>query len=95
MSTAAIVQDAETLAINTLQFLASQVGIKTLADVVEVLTGTSQMMLVEALSELVGQLAQSALDVLGPEKTKAALRALFDAADKIVDAEEDAKFPKP
>jgi len=94
MSPPTLVQDAETLAINTLEFLASQVGIVTLSGVVDVLTGGTEMALVESLSELVGQLAQCALLVLGPDRTKAALKALFDAADKRVDAEEDAKFPK-
>jgi hypothetical protein len=95
MSPAPLVQDAETLAINLLEFLASQVGIAELAAVVDVLTGGSQMELVESVSELVGQLAQTALTLLGPDRTRAALKALFDAADKIVDAEENAKFPKP
>lgn len=95
MSPPVLVQDAETLAINTLEFLASQVGIATLGGVIDVLTGGTDMALVEALSELVGSLAQSALMVLGPERTKAAVKAMFDAADKIVDAEEDAKFGKP
>lgn len=95
-TTDALVRDAETLAINTLGFLASQVGIATLSATVDVITGGSQMELVEALSELVGQLAGDALQVLGPDRTRAALKALFDAADKVVDAEENAKFgPKP
>src|SRR5579859_2793724 len=95
MSTTGLVQDAETLAVNTLEFLASQVGIATLSEVVDVLTGESDRELVEAVSELVGQLAQTVLTVIGPEKTRAALKTLFDAADKRVDALEDAKFPKP
>lgn len=89
-----LVQDVETLAINTLAFLASQVGVATLAEVVDVMTGDSEKELVEPISELVGQLAQVVLGLIGPVRTREALKALYGAADARVDALEDAKFPK-
>lgn len=89
-----LVQDAETLGIELLEFLASRVGIATLAGIVNVLTGESSQELVEPLSEFVGQLAGDALNLLGAARTRAALAALYAATDKAVDAIEDAKFPK-
>jgi hypothetical protein len=91
---AGLVQDAETLAVELLAFLASRVGIATLAEIVDVLTGNSERELVEPLSEFAGQLAQDALDLIGPTRTKAALQSLYASADARVDALEDAKFPK-
>jgi hypothetical protein len=92
-----LVTDVETLGIETLEFLASKVGIATLAAIVDVIAGgATNEMIVEELSGLIGALAQCVLTAIGPEKTRAALKVLFDAADKVVDAEEDAKFgPKP
>jgi hypothetical protein len=92
--TATLVQDAETLGVELLEFLASRVGVATVSAVVDVLTGNSEKMLVEPLSEFVGVLAQDALNLLGPDKVKASVQRVYAAADSAVDAVEDAKFPK-
>jgi hypothetical protein len=83
---------AEDLGIATLSFLASQVGIATLNEVLNVVTGNSEQMLTEDLSQLAGAILNDVVQAIGPDKTKAALQALFAAADKVVDAAENAKF---
>jgi hypothetical protein len=88
-----LVTDAETLAINTLTFLASQVGEATLQGVLNVVLGQGEQVLSEELSQLAGGIAASVLNAIGPDKVKAAMTAIFAAADKVVDKLEDAKFP--
>ena len=87
-----LVTDAETLAINALGFLASQVGETTLKEVLEVVMGSGTQVLSEDISQLVGGMAASILATIGPAKVQTAMSAIFAAADKAVDALEDAKF---
>lgn len=92
--TAGLVTSAEDLAIETLAFLASKVGEATMNDVLQVVMGTSDQVLAEDLSQLVGGMASSILVTLGPDRVKSAMADIFKAADVAVDALENAKFPK-
>ena len=85
---------AEDLAIETLEFLASRVGIATVNAALQIVTGGSAGILGEDLSILVGGVCSCVVIAIGEDRAKAAIAKLFAAADLAVDAAEDAKFPQ-
>lgn len=83
---------AEELALETLRWLISTQGAAMVGATLAALTGGPGM-LIEDVSIFVGEVLTAIIAQTSAERVKAEVDAMFAAADAIVDAAEDAKFP--